>query len=376
MAKPATAASAEPVLYRPVTADDLDALVELEARCFSSDRLSRRSFRHWINNDRGIFLVAERDMTLIGYGLVLLQRGTRLARLYSLAVDKSARGCGLGEQLLLQLEGRARQAQRLFLRLEVDENNHGAIALYTKLGYKQFGEYEDYYDNHHNALRMQKCIRGIELAQITPACPWYQQTTDFTCGPASLMMAMASQSPQFIPDQKIELDLWRVATTIFMTTGHGGCHPIGLALAASELGFESEVIVNTKAPLFLDGVRSAAKKKVVALVDQQFREKAAANSIPVRIQQLDQQEIRAWMERGFTVVVLISVYHFEGRKAPHWVVVSGIDDVCMYVHDPDLGDYMQDTLDCQHLPIALRDFAKMASYGSGKMRTAVAVRRR
>ena len=376
MAKVAIETRTTPLQFRAVTADDLDALVELENRSFSNDRLSRRSFRNWINNDKCIFLIGERDGVILGYGLVLLQRGTRLARLYSIAVDMRARGMGFGEQLLLQLEQRARKAQRLFLRLEVDESNQAAISLYRKLGYKQFGEYEDYYDNHNNALRMQKCIRSIELADITPACPWYQQTTDFTCGPAALLMAMASQESSFTPSQELELDIWRIATTIFMTTGHGGCHPIGLALAASELGFDAEVIVNTEAPLFLDGVRSVAKKNVVTLVDQQFREKAAQKKIPVRIQPLDQQEIRAWMERGYTVIVLISVYRFEGRKAPHWVAVTGIDDVCMYVHDPDIGDYMQDTLDCHHIPIALEDFAKMASYGSSKMRTAVAVRKR
>ncbi|HAD44322.1 MAG TPA: ribosomal-protein-alanine acetyltransferase, partial [Alcanivorax sp.] len=34
--------------FRPARPEDLDALVDLEQRCFDGDRLSRRSFRHWI----------------------------------------------------------------------------------------------------------------------------------------------------------------------------------------------------------------------------------------------------------------------------------------------------------------------------------------
>jgi len=39
------------------------------------------------------------------------------------------------------------------------------------------------------------------------------------------------------PSREEEINLWREATTIFMTSGHGGCHPIGLALAASAGNF-------------------------------------------------------------------------------------------------------------------------------------------
>ncbi|WP_207951738.1 GNAT family N-acetyltransferase/peptidase C39 family protein [Pseudomaricurvus alcaniphilus] len=356
--------------------EDLEALVGLENKSFTTDKLSRRSFRHWLTNAKCNFLVAERDGQLLGYGLVLLQQGTRLARLYSLAVDPAARGLGLGERMLLQLEELAVESKRLFMRLEVEEGNRRAIDLYEKLGYKQFGEIPDYYENHSRALRMQKCIRRINAAQISHPCLWYQQTTDFTCGPAALLMSIASQSPGFKPSQEQELDIWRQATTIFMTTGHGGCHPIGLALAAQDMGFEAEVVVNNEAPLFLDGVRSQDKKKIVSLVDRQFRDKAQSRQIPVKIEQLELQHIRSWLAGGYTVMVLISTYRFEGRKAPHWVMVTGMDELCMYVHDSDIGEHMQDALDCQHVPIALADFSKMASYGANKMRTAVAIRRR
>ncbi|HCJ63983.1 MAG TPA: hypothetical protein DHV78_06815, partial [Alcanivorax sp.] len=80
--------------FRPARPEDLDALVDLEQRCFDGDRLSRRSFRHWIRQAHSGLIVAHglsdeagAEGALAGYALVILQRGTRMARLYSIAAD-------------------------------------------------------------------------------------------------------------------------------------------------------------------------------------------------------------------------------------------------------------------------------------------------
>ena len=271
------------VVYRQAEARDLKPLLSLERSCFETDRLSERSFRHWIRSQHGCLLVAEQigehNGSLLGYGLLWCHRGTRLARLYSIATAPEARGKGVAQGLLTQLEEYALEQGRLFLRLEVAKGNDAAIALYLRMGYHVFGEYHDYYDDHRDALRMQKQIRqrrrqsGSVKEKQFESVLWYQQTTDFTCGPASLMMAMHKVDSQVQPDRALELDLWREATTIFMTSGHGGCHPLGLALAAARRGFEADVYLNTRDALFLDGVRSEEKKDVMTLVHAQFVER-------------------------------------------------------------------------------------------------------
>ena len=72
---------------RPAQAADLDALTALEERCFLGDRLSRRSFRHWVRQGHtGLIVAHDSSNALAGYVLVILQKGTRLARLYSIAI--------------------------------------------------------------------------------------------------------------------------------------------------------------------------------------------------------------------------------------------------------------------------------------------------
>jgi hypothetical protein len=72
----------------------------------------------------------------------------------------------------------------------------------------------------------------------------------------------------------------------------------------------------------------------------------------------------------------------DGKKAPHWVVLSGHDETCLYVHDPELpGDDNLDiarasstAIDCQHVPIAKEDFSAMSRFGSSRLQTAVILR--
>jgi ribosomal protein S18 acetylase RimI-like enzyme len=354
---------------------DIASLHELEQKCFASDRLNRRRFRYWIAAPNRVFLVAENADGVQGYGLAILHRGTRSARLYSLAVSPAVRGQGVADLLLHAIESLCADKGRLYMRLEVASTNSAAIGLYMKQGYTVFGSYAHYYEDDRDALRMQKRIRYLPANLLTRTVPWYRQATEFTCGPAALMMAMASLDPNLELSLKMELDIWRVATTIFMTSGHGGCHPLGLAIAARNLGFNVEVCLNKTTPLFIDSVRSPLKKSVLAVVDEQFHEKAANLDIQVNYDELSQDQIETWIHSGAMVIVLVSTYRMDGKKTPHWVTVTGMDDVCLYVHDPHVDRKVNVEIDCQHIPIAREDFTKMSAFGSERLRTAVALRK-
>ncbi|WP_426358939.1 peptidase C39 family protein [Pseudocolwellia sp. HL-MZ19] len=373
--QPDTAIGFEEVQYRKAQLSDINDLLVIESTCFTSDKISKRSFIRWINSDNGIFIVAHRNQEVVGYGLVYCHKGRRLVRLYSMAVLPAARKQGIAEHLLQQLEQAAAAQGRLFMRLEVNKNNHNAIRLYEAAGYRIFGEYSDYYEDHSDALRMQKKVLRANTHQISRITPWYAQTTAFTCGPSALMMAMTSLDDEIELSQVLELALWREATTIFMTSGHGGCHPIGLGLAAKRRGFEATVYINTEDVLFTDGVRTEDKKQIMTTVDNQFKAEALELGVEINYQTVEQDQISLWLEQGYAVLVLISTYRLDGKKSPHWVTVTHIDDMCLYVHDPDLDEHEHNGFDCQHVPIARDDFDKMASFGASRLRTAVVIKK-
>lgn len=353
--------------------DDLDALVALENRCFETDRLSRRSFRYLLKQGHAVTHVAELGGEIAGYVMTLFSRGTSMARIYSIAVDPAARGRGVGKVLVETAEQTAARAECRDIRLEIRRDNPSSIALFTGLGYRQFGVVSDYYDDHMEALRFQKSLAPelpLELVKV----PYYPQSLDFTCGPAALMMAMAAVRSDTRLDRKLELRLWREATTIFMTSGHGGCGPHGLALAAWNRGFGAEVFVNARGTLLVDTVRNPDKKEVMRLVQADMEAQMRAQGIPLRVKALGAAELEKSTAAGAVPLVLISSYRIYRERFPHWVVVTGFDEQYIFMHDPYIDSESGETVsDCINMPVLRRDFERMARYGRSGQKAVVLI---
>lgn len=356
-----------PIVLRQAVSDDIDAIVALEQQCFREDRISRRSFRRFLEMPRDRLLLASDGDTLLGYCLVLMSAATRLARIYSIAVSPGARGKGIGQKLVNMAETEAADAGRIVMRLEVRENNGVAIALYKRLGYRQFGSYRDYYEDHGNALRFERRILFYEPGARFPAVPYYPQTTEFTCGPAALLMAMAVLNQQQSLTTLEELKIWREATTIFMLSGHGGCGPHGLALAAWNRGFEASAWISNEGALFKDTVRNDDKKRVLELVHEGFMYDIGKTGIELHHDPLTLAGLEQALLDGRIPLILISTWQLNRSRVPHWVTVCAIDDQFVYLHDPEIDVEEGETVaDKQYLPIDRRVFSKISRYGSNQ----------
>jgi ribosomal-protein-alanine N-acetyltransferase len=137
---------------------DLDALWELESSVFATDRMSRRSLKGLLASPSAAVMVAQADGALAGVALVLFRTNSRIARLYSLAVAPGHTGRGIAAALMAAAEEAARARKCLSLRLEVHEKNHGAIKVYCKAGYHEFGRHHQYYQDRGHALRFEKAL--------------------------------------------------------------------------------------------------------------------------------------------------------------------------------------------------------------------------
>jgi ribosomal protein S18 acetylase RimI-like enzyme len=366
---------------RPGQVTDIPALLQLEESCFSTDRLSRRSFHHMLTKAKAsLFVVEDPEATtggqILGYGLVLFHLGTALARLYSLAVHPAARGRGIGVQLLDYAEEETRRHDCVALRLEVRADNAVAIALYDSRKYRRLMSLPQYYDDDADGWRYEKRMR-FSPAPTVPQVPYYHQTTDFTCGPASVMMAMAALDPSRHMDLNDEIRIWREATTVFMTSGHGGCGPYGLALAAHRRGFQVRVVVTETGPLFLDTVRSTEKKRIMERAHVSIEEDFQTAGLELEIAPITANNLGIALNTGWIPILLVSSYRFNAEKVPHWIVVTGVDDRFLLVHDPDMDDDLMKTdMDCVHVPIPRSAFESMTRFGRSRLQAAVFVRLR
>ncbi|WP_426687563.1 GNAT family N-acetyltransferase [Rhodanobacter ginsengiterrae] len=146
-----------PTRVRRAATSDLDDLVALEQRSFSSDRLSRAQYRRHLDSDSAVVIVATSNHRgLLGSAVLFFRKHGSVARLYSLATQPEVRGQGVGAALLEAAADAARRRGCKALRLEVRDGNAAAIGLYEREGFHRIGRYAKYYQDGADAWRYEK----------------------------------------------------------------------------------------------------------------------------------------------------------------------------------------------------------------------------
>ena len=312
---------------------DVDALIKLEHRVFATDRLSRRSLRRLLDSPSAAVLVAVENAQLAGIAIVLFRARSAVARLYSIAVAPHVGGRGVAAMLLDAAEEAALARGCRTMRLEVHRANHAAISRYRKSGYREFGRYRTYYEDGADALRFEKRLRG-DAAALRDAPPYFHQTTEFTCGPACIMMALAWADRSFKPAPGSEFALWRQATTIFSAGGPGGCEPYGMAVTLKRHGLRPEIYVSLPGAYFLDTVRSAERRRVIEVAQAEFKREAKTLDIPTHLTPVNESVLMHAFDAGNVAIVLVSGYHMASRGVPHWIFAFGRNGRHVLMHDP------------------------------------------
>lgn len=145
---------------RRATPADLDALVAIERASFTTDHLSRRQYRRHLGSATALVLAAVAGSDLLGKAVVFFRRHSDIARLYSIAVAGGARGRGIGEALLEAAERQSARRGARRMRLEVRQDNAGAMRLYERRGYRRFGARAGFYEDGADAWRYEKGLRA------------------------------------------------------------------------------------------------------------------------------------------------------------------------------------------------------------------------
>jgi ribosomal-protein-alanine N-acetyltransferase len=139
------------IILRPMTDDDLPAVLVLERELFAEDAWTKEMFAAEIASPaKGRFyLVAEDGGRIAGYAGLLAPIGGRpggsQADVLTMAVATARWGQGIGSALLdaLLAEAASRGCAEIFLEVRVD--NSRAQRLYAKYGFRRIGLRRGYY---------------------------------------------------------------------------------------------------------------------------------------------------------------------------------------------------------------------------------------
>jgi predicted double-glycine peptidase len=156
--------------------------------------------------------------------------------------------------------------------------------------------------------------------------PYFQQTRTATCGPACLMMVMKYWDHSFEFSRRVEFNLWMKSFSLFL---FGGTYQFGLAKAAVDMGFKSEIYQKTqfsknyvKIPRFFDFI-----EYIVSYSARHVHIPLYCNSDVTTV-------IHESLGKGIPPIIFVTLKPLVGESAFHWVVVTGVDDRYVYINDP------------------------------------------
>ncbi|TNC26306.1 GNAT family N-acetyltransferase [Mumia zhuanghuii] len=132
-------------------------------------------------DDACLAVAEDADGTVVGFAYWSRRMGETEqphADIGRVAVSPDARGGGLGRRLVTELIDYARKAGIEILTLDVRGNNHAAMALYERLGFREYGRIPDFvaigdqrWDNVYFWLDLRPVGHDLTLHGDTPTGP-------------------------------------------------------------------------------------------------------------------------------------------------------------------------------------------------------------
>jgi len=165
--------------------------------------------------------------------------------------------------------------------------------------------------------------------------PFYRQSTDFTCDPACLMMALKYFFPRTKFSQELEFDIWREAYGI----GIPGCMPQGLAYSSLVRGLNATLICKKEKIIEIsEKIAQGENKKIALFTSKKLFEKAKINGMTIIDKTPDLTDIEKALVNNELPLVMINMKLLHEQDSPHWIIISGIDKENVRINDPYVED--------------------------------------
>ncbi|ALV42691.1 ribosomal-protein-alanine acetyltransferase [Pseudarthrobacter sulfonivorans] len=171
--------SADGVVFRDMTLEDVPAVDALEQRLFPADAWPLHMFLSELSQpETRRYLVAESGGSIVGYaGLMCIEP---IADVQTIAVVPEFEGRGIGSTLLTRLITEAGLRGAADVLLEVRADNPRAQQLYVRFGFEQIHVRRGYYRDGVDALimRLQLAPEGAPADAAPGHTPAQDHTTE------------------------------------------------------------------------------------------------------------------------------------------------------------------------------------------------------
>ena len=161
--------------------------------------------------------------------------------------------------------------------------------------------------------------------------PFYSQSTEFTCDPACLMMALKYFYSEIELSKELEFDIWREAYGI----GIPGCMPQGLAYSTLLRKLNATLICKKENLVEMSEKLAAGENKEITLFTSQTLLKKA---IDIGLNLFDKspnlEDIENALSKNQIPIVMVNMKLLHNIDSPHWIIVSGMNKENLWINDP------------------------------------------
>ncbi len=167
--------------------------------------------------------------------------------------------------------------------------------------------------------------------------PYYQQTSDFSCGPACVIMVMKHFEPRLELGRALEFEIWRQCNMI----GIKGADPYGLSVPLIDAGYEVRLL--TQRRKIIDAApwkrrlrrHFPAEEIELSLFGmKQNQKRALQRHLQVTFKRPMVGDVVRGVREDFVPIALVHMGVVHSLNIPHWVVVTDADESSVVFNDP------------------------------------------
>ena len=168
--------------------------------------------------------------------------------------------------------------------------------------------------------------------------PYYAQSSDFSCGPACVLMVMKHFNPNLHLTRALEYEVWRQCNMI----GIRGADPYGLSVPLIDAGYDVRLMTQwskvTDPALWKRRlVRhhfTAEEARLGAFGIAENKKRALSRNLRVEHKRPTVDHIVDCVRKGFVPIALVHMGVVHRLNIPHWVVVTDADEDKVVFNDP------------------------------------------
>lgn len=171
--------------------------------------------------------------------------------------------------------------------------------------------------------------------------PYYAQTSEFSCGPACVLMILKYFDPGLKINRSLEFEVWRQCNMI----GVKGADPFGLSVPLLDHDYNLYLLTQARKTVDPDLWKSKWREHVTIMpadVDlavfgvKENKKRALERGLNAAYGKVTVHRIAKHFQEGFIPLALVHMGVVHQLDIPHWVVVTYVGDSHVTFNDPCL----------------------------------------